>query len=67
MFIVEAVAAVVVGAVVVVGADFSTIITSPPLKPRLSRSVPETILNESDILVLIGPTEGLERLGRALS
>lgn len=28
---------------------------------------PETILNESDILVLIGPTEGMERLSRALS
>jgi K+/H+ antiporter YhaU regulatory subunit KhtT len=28
---------------------------------------PETILNESDILVLIGPNEGLERLSRALS
>lgn len=27
---------------------------------------PETILNESDILVLIGPTEDLERLSRAL-
>jgi len=27
----------------------------------------ETILNESDILVLLGPTEGLERLSRALS
>ena len=28
---------------------------------------PDTILNESDILVLIGPNEGLERLSRALS
>jgi len=28
---------------------------------------PDSILNESDILVLIGPTEGLERLSWALS